>query len=175
MVLLIIIFLIPAYISATADMNLGEIEYLASHLKKEECNLLIANLMKYESLNDVPQVECIVNLIRWDRTYGRGKYSQDLVEPLVQIGREDLAQKLETFVFKESQFEFEHSPFFKSHEDEEPHTTDPAEKEFREGETINEVLEEFEKESEKMEMGDIFFSFRVFAVFFIFLVSYSYF
>lgn len=149
----IILFLIT-YGKCVTDMNLGQMEYLADHLKNEQCQMLVYHLMRYEKLEDVPKVECIINLLHWDRTYGKGLNSDAMKTPLMKAGREDLAHKLGEMMNEERMFEFEHSPFFKNVHDEEPHTTDAAEQEFREGETVEEMVEEFEKESDKNDMSE---------------------
>ena len=155
--LVIIIAYISKFVISVSDMNLGQLEYLSDHLNESECIQFVYKLMRYESLNDVPKVECISNLIHWDRTLGRGLSGEDLMVYLTEIGRNDLAEKLERFILEEKKFELENSPIFKGKQAEVQQSTDSSERVFVDGETIQEILGEIENEEKQTNKSNLFY------------------
>jgi hypothetical protein len=99
--------------TATIDLTLPELQHLASHMTRDECEKLVAalhfnsfKLELYKSLEDaenaLPEdVSCLQLLLEWNSNEGRGKTHEKLSLRLRQMGRQDLASWLDGAVLKE--------------------------------------------------------------------------
>lgn len=105
--------LILPVVQATINLNLPQLEYIANHLKPDECRQLIASLHLTEydlppsyknAIADVPKdIPCIKLLVKWNSGIelweGHGKSHQDVEHRLRQLGKTDLADWLGKTVF----------------------------------------------------------------------------
>ncbi|XP_076226651.1 uncharacterized protein LOC143174871 [Nomia melanderi] len=101
-----IVILSQHKILSTIDVNINELEYLASRLNPFECRRLIAALhyTAYELPNNLAEAErnvdddipCIRHLIHWNSSpaEGKGKTHESLAHRLRQINRNELADWL---------------------------------------------------------------------------------
>jgi len=94
---------------ATFDLNLRELQFVSDHLTEHECRKLSEALYMEDYVLDhrltgknEKNVSCITLLLTWDRSdSGRARSFQRLSHRLTQIGRDDLADKLEQLVYGE--------------------------------------------------------------------------
>ncbi|KAF2894508.1 hypothetical protein ILUMI_11669 [Ignelater luminosus] len=101
------------FIFCTVDLNLPELQYLADHLRPDECRFLVAALhfKSYEQPNALEQAEekvskdipCLRLLLHWNSApgEGRGETHEAVQHRLRQLGRNDLADWLGKTVFHE--------------------------------------------------------------------------
>ncbi|XP_026669044.1 uncharacterized protein LOC113464283 [Ceratina calcarata] len=111
--ILVVLCRYPGTASATIDVNLNELEYLAARLDPFECRRLITALHyhSYELPNNLPEAErnvdddvpCFRHLLHWNGSpaEGKGNSHEALTHRLRQINRNDLADWLGRSAFKQ--------------------------------------------------------------------------
>lgn len=109
----IITLFIVSYSLATVDLTFPELQHLANHMTKEECNKLMAAL-HFNSFNLIQDIEnaenmipeevsCLKLLCHWNASPGEGLGGthERVSLRLRQIGRHDLAAWLDSAVLRE--------------------------------------------------------------------------
>ena len=119
MATLLVIFLILQLVSASFDLNVHHIQFVADSLTHKECRKLIylleirlfdENNSKNKSLryNEDHTDSCLLELVNWNRRHGASKTFYDLKYSLDEIGAAEISNKLAQSINNEASLDLKH-------------------------------------------------------------------